>query len=81
MTIGESIRKVREERGYSRERLARQIGVHRLTILKWEQGVSRANIDDVIAIADLFRVSLDELVGRRIKDGGSTMDQVDSRNV
>ena len=71
MTIGESIRKVREERGYSRERLARQIGVHRMTVLKWEYGISRANIEAIIAIADVFRVSLDELVGRRINDGGS----------
>ena len=71
MTIGESIRQVREERGYSRERLARQIGVHRMTILKWEYGVSKANIESIIAIADVLRVSLDELVGRRVKDGGS----------
>lgn len=69
MTIGESIRKAREARGYSRERVARQIGVCQLTILKWELGESRANIEDIIAMADLFRVSLDELVGRRCVDG------------
>lgn len=81
MTIGESIRTVREERGYSRERLARRTGLHIQTITRWEQGLSCPNALPLIEVADALNVSLDELVGRRINDGGNTMDKVDSRNV
>lgn len=69
MTIGESIRKVREERGYSRERLARRTRLHIQTITRWEQGLSFPNLMPLIEVAKVLNVSLDELVGWRVKDG------------
>ncbi|MBE6618395.1 MAG: helix-turn-helix transcriptional regulator [Ruminococcaceae bacterium] len=66
MTIGESIRKVREERGYSRQRLARKLGLHLMTIVQWERDVSYPRMKPLIALADALNVSLDELVGRRM---------------
>ncbi len=65
MTIGEHIRKVREEKGYSRERLARRTGLHLQTILRWEQGLSFPNLMPLIEVAQVLNVSLDELIGRR----------------
>lgn len=64
MTIGEAIRKAREEKGYSRERLARRIGVHRHTIGHWELDYSSPSILSVEAIADVFNMSIDDLIGR-----------------
>ncbi len=69
MTIGESIRRVREEKGYSRERLARKTGLHIQTITRWEHGVSFPNLIPLLDIAKALNVSLDELVGWRVKDG------------
>ncbi len=66
MTIGESIRKVREERGYSRRRLAMKLGTHWMTIVQWERDVSYPRMKPLIALADALNVSLDELVGRRM---------------
>lgn len=64
MTIGQSIRKVREEKEYSREQLARKAGIHSQLIVRWELGISHPNIRPLIAVADALDVSLDELVGR-----------------
>ena len=63
-TIGQSIRKVREEKEYTREQLARKAGIHAQLIVRWELGISCPNIRPLIAVADALDVSLDELVGR-----------------
>lgn len=63
-TIGQSIRKVREEKEYTREQLARKAGIHAQLIVRWELGISYPNIRPLIAVADALDVSLDELVGR-----------------
>lgn len=63
-TIGRSIRRIREEREYSREQLARKAGIHAQLIVRWEYGISSPTLLPLIAVADALDVSLDELVGR-----------------
>lgn len=46
----------------SQEELAEQIGVTRQTLSKYETGESLPDIDKCRAIADVFEVSMDELV-------------------
>ena len=63
--IGERIRILRERRGMSQAALARALGASINAINYIEGGSTRApHIDRLIAIADLFDVSLDYLVGR-----------------
>lgn len=64
MTIGESIRKVREEKGYSRERLSRAAKVSHTAILQWEYDKASPTASLLWRVADVLKVSLDELVGR-----------------
>lgn len=65
MTVGQSIRKVREEKGYSREHLARKAKIHSQAIVRWELDICYPNLRPLIAVADALNVSLDELVGRK----------------
>ncbi len=63
--IGERIRTLRERQGMSQAALARALGASINAINYIEGGSTRApHIDRLIAIADLFDVSLDYLVGR-----------------
>ena len=63
--IGERIRILRERQGMSQAALARALGASVNAINYIEGGSTRApHIDRLIAIADLFDVSLDYLVGR-----------------
>jgi transcriptional regulator with XRE-family HTH domain len=63
--IGERIRTLRERQGMSQAALARALGASVNAINYIEGGSTRApHIDRLIAIADLFDVSLDYLVGR-----------------
>ncbi|MBQ5311869.1 MAG: helix-turn-helix transcriptional regulator [Oscillospiraceae bacterium] len=54
-----SLRKMKK---LSQEELAYKIGVSRQTMSKWETGESLPDIGNCIALADIFGVSLDDLV-------------------
>lgn len=53
---------LRKQKGLSQEELANRLNVSRQTISKWEVGDSTPDIEKLIAISDLFGISLDELV-------------------
>jgi transcriptional regulator with XRE-family HTH domain len=66
MTISEAIRTARENKGYSRNKLAMKAGINQQSISNWELGLSFPNIINLIPIADALNISLDELVGREL---------------
>lgn len=53
---------LRKQKGLSQEELANRLNVSRQTVSKWEVGDSTPDMEKLIAISDLFEVSLDELV-------------------
>lgn len=64
MDLGYNIYMMRKNAGLSQEELAEQCQVSRQAIAKWEKGDSVPTIDKMIALAEVFNVSLDELAGR-----------------
>lgn len=62
MTLEEQIKSYRKQAGMSQEKLAEKIGVSRQAVTKWENGTGTPDISNLIAIAELFQVSLDELL-------------------
>lgn len=61
--IGDRLASLRKAHGYSQEELADKIGVSRQAVSKWERTESSPDTDNLIALANLYGVSLDELVG------------------
>lgn len=61
---------LRRERGLSQEDLAASLGVSRQAVSKWERAESSPDTDNLIALARLYGVSLDELVFRGGEGGG-----------
>ena len=53
---------LRKQKGLSQEELANRLNVSRQTISKWEVGDSTPDMEKLIAISDMFDISLDELV-------------------
>lgn len=62
MTLEEQIRNYRKQAGMSQEKMAELIGVSRQAITKWENGTGTPDIANLVAIAELFQISLDELL-------------------
>lgn len=62
MTFEERLKKYRKLSGLSQEKMAEKIGVSRQAVTKWETGTGIPDISNMIAIAKLFQISLDELM-------------------
>ena len=60
--ISNRLAALRRERGYSQEGLAAALGVSRQAVSKWERGESSPDTDNLIALAQLYQISLDELL-------------------
>jgi len=52
---------LRRQAGLSQEELANLMGVTRQAVQKWEAGTSRPDMDNLVSLADYFKVSLDYL--------------------
>ena len=59
MTIGQTIAKLRKERGMTQEQLARQLYVSRQAVSKWETGSAQPDLDNIRALSEFFGVSSD----------------------
>lgn len=60
--LGPRIAQLRLDHGLSQEALANKLGVSRQAVSRWECGETLPDTENLIALADLFEVSLDELV-------------------
>lgn len=62
---------LRKQKGFSQEELANRLNTSRQTISKWENGESTPDLEKLVAISDLFEISLDELVLGRVAETGN----------
>lgn len=60
--FGIQLKKLRESKNMSQAELAKELYVSRSAVAKWEQGRGFPNIDSLRQIAQLFEVTIDELV-------------------
>lgn len=57
---------LRQNHGYSQERLALELGVSRQAISNWERGEAAPDTDNLIALAKLYGSGLDTLLGLEV---------------
>ena len=60
--IAQRLAELRRERGFSQEDLATQLGLSRQAVSKWERAESAPDMGNLIALADLYEVTIDELL-------------------
>ncbi len=63
-TMGQIIKRLRKERGFTQEELAEQVGVTFQAVSKWENDSGMPDISQIIPLATVFNVSTDVLFGR-----------------
>lgn len=70
MKLGEKIYELRKRDGLSQEQLAEkeELNVTRQTISNWELGQTVPDINQAKALANIFKISLDELTNNEMKD-------------
>lgn len=55
---------LRKKSGLSQEELADKLGVSRQAVSKWERAEASPDTDNLIALSNLYNISLDELIGK-----------------
>ena len=58
MSIGQNIKSVREERGFTQEQVAEAVGVSFQAVSSWERDEYRPDTDKLIKLAEVLDVSI-----------------------
>ena len=79
MNFGAQVKKLRADNRLTQEQLASQLNVSRQTISSWENNRNLPDLEMVVQIAQLFHLSLDQLIlgddtmtNKLVKDGSKT---------
>ena len=66
--LSERIKQLRKNRKYSQEQLARKLGLTQGAISQWETGATTPAADQLVSLAEVFNMSVDELLEHRNPD-------------
>ncbi len=75
--LNENIKNLRKANGYSQETFANQLNVVRQTVSKWEKGLSVPDAVTLEKMAEIFEVSVSELLGRPVDPPNISDDKYD----
>lgn len=62
--LGENLKFVREQRGFTQEKLAETVNVNRVNLACFENGTKVPSLAVITRIADTLNCSIDGLLGR-----------------
>lgn len=65
MEFGYRFKKFRQDSKLTQCQVAKKIGIDQTNISNWENNKTRPEYEHLFALADVFDVSLDELLGRK----------------
>ena len=68
LSLAENIRSFRKQKKMTQEKLAEALGVTVGAVYKWESGLSQPELGMLVELADFFDVSVDVLLGYKMKD-------------
>lgn len=68
MVISENLQYLRKRFHFSQEEVAERIGVSRQAVAKWESGETVPDLPNSIALAELYDVTLDDLVHHQAQE-------------
>ncbi len=64
--LSKKVKELRKQKGWSQQKLAEKADLAFNTITKIEQGIAEhPNLKTLIKLADVLKVTIDELVGRK----------------
>ncbi len=64
MNFGKTVSELRKQKNVTQEEMAAQLGVTAAAVSKWENNYTLPDILMLVALADYFQVTTDELLGR-----------------
>lgn len=80
VNIASRLVKLRKQNGFSQEVLAEKIGVSRQAVSKWERSESSPDTDNLITLAKIYNLTIDEMIYNDHETGTSTTDATANEN-
>lgn len=71
LEIANKLYELRKKNGLSQEALAEKLGISRQSISKWERAESSPDTDNLISLAKLYNISLDELLLNNVNNNSN----------
>lgn len=65
--MGQRIRELRHQHGLSQRELGERVGVKQQVVANWESGSSNPKLKDLVALAETFSTTTDDLLGRPVE--------------
>lgn len=62
--LADKIRSLRKAKGFSQEQMARKLHITQGAISQWENGITVPAADQLVTLAEVFEITVDELLGR-----------------
>ncbi len=76
MTFNQKLTDLRKTAGLSQDGLARQLGVSRQAISKWELGTAMPETENIVKLAQIFDVKVDYLLGHTVLSKPAVLPQL-----
>lgn len=76
-----NLKKIREEKGLSQNKLGNMVGVNQTTIARWENKEIAPSIDNVEELANALNIPLPDLLGKDLRFDNATMVDLNSDTV
>lgn len=73
MIFSQKVRLLRKKNGFTQEKFAKEIGVSRQSVYKWEDGQAYPEVEKLVKMRRVFSVSIDDLLddGMSVSDDGT----------
>lgn len=68
MNLNKKILSLRKKEKLTQEQMADILGVTRQTISNWELDITKPDIEQILKISNIFKISIDELLGQKTGD-------------
>lgn len=78
--IGDNISKYRKEMGLSQEKIAEYMEVSRQAVSKWESNISKPSTDNLIHLAEILNVSVEDLLGNKKEENVQSKEKYENSN-
>lgn len=79
--LGDFIYKLRKEKGYSQTDLANELGISYKAVSKWETNEAQPKLSRLRDLAQVFNISVDELINCRIAENGKEKSVGDKKSL
>lgn len=63
MNFSENLRRIRKESGYTQQDIAERLSVAQATVANYERGVRIPDVDTLVKLSKILKVSVDDLIG------------------